>query len=163
MQTPLTVKTRLTMPMFIAGLVLAGGFVAIAVTVNWAAAGSNARITQATTAGTAALAPAPVTNNVAGSLPAFTLDLDGATAYTVPQVDARWINPKELDRIDAGISPFVWLNSWWDCRFITDDYAYLPFNLASADQATGQDAIDIERWNELTFRQQQNVKGACDR
>lgn len=158
----LPVKTRLTMPMFIAGLVLAGGFVAIAWTVQWATAGSNARITQATTAGTAALAPAPVTNNVAGSLPAFTLDLDGATAYAPEPLGKGWVDPKPLDQMGEGMLTYVWMDAWFACAFITDDYEYKPVGSGDTQQ-NPQDALDIARWNELTFRQQQNVKGACNR
>lgn len=158
----LPVRTRVTGPLMIATLVIIAGVFAIGWTVKWATAGAPEAIGHATQVGAAAVSlPSAMSNNVAGSLPPFTLDLDGAVAYAVPQVDTRWLNPKELDRIDAGISPFVWLNSWWDCRFITDDYGYLPFSLASADQATGQDAIDIGRWNELTFRQQQDIREVC--
>lgn len=157
----LPVRTRLTMPMVIAVLILVGGFIAIAWTVQWATAGSSDRIEQAATAGAASL-NAPAANNIAGSLPAFTLDLDGATTYQ-PQPVTGWLGAGDLEKVTQGISDFVFLVSWWNCSFITNDYAYLPVGVLSADLATGQDAIDIARWDQLTFRQQQNVKGACNR
>lgn len=161
MQTPLPVATRITMPMVLAVLVLAGGFVAIAITVNWATAGSSERIEQATTTGAAAIS-APAANDVANSLPAFTLDLDGATAYQPEVVSQGWADPKPLDRMGAGIGMYVWMDAWFMCAFITDDYNYKP--VGSGDpQQNPQDALDIARWNDLTFRQQQDVKGECDR
>jgi len=130
MQTPIT-RTRFTLPMFLAILILLCGFVAIGWTVKWA------------------------------TQPTSTLGLAGAVASEIPTVDARWIEPHELDRITVGIGSLVWLNSWWYCAFITDDYDYLPVGTVSAELAQGQDAIDIARWNDLTFRQQQSVKAAC--
>lgn len=155
---PLLVSTRLTMPMVLAVLVLAGGFVAIAVTVNWATTGSSERIEQAT----AAAISAPASNSVANSLPAFTLDLDGATAYQPETISQGWANPKPLDRMGEGMLVYVWMDAWFACAFITDDYEYKL--VGSGDiQQNPQDALDMARWNDLTFRQQQDVKGACDR
>ncbi len=158
----LPVRTRLTMPMVIALLILAGGFIAIAWTVQWATSGSADRIEQATTAGAAIVSMPDAANKIADSLPAFTLDLDGATTYQ-PQPLTGWLGAADLEKVTQGVSTFVFLDSWWDCSFITNDYDYLPVGVPSAELATGQDAIDIARWDQLTFRQQQNVKGACNR
>lgn len=160
MQTPLPVSTKLTMPMVLAALVMVGGFMAIAWTVQWSTAGSSERIGQAATAGAAAVS-VPSANSVS-SLPAFTLDLDGATAYQPEVVSQTWMAPKPLDRMGAGIGMYVWMDSWFLCAFITDDYNYHPVGSGDAPQ-NPQDALDIARWNELTFRQQQDVKGACTR
>lgn len=158
---PLTVKSRLSMPMVIALLILAGGFIAIAWTVQWATAASADRIEQATTAGAAIVSMPALANNVAGSLPAFTLDLDGATAYQ-PQLVNGGVDPQDLTKVTVGVSAFVWLNGMqWNCSFITDDYAYQPVGVTAEVPPVGQDVIDIARWNKLTFRQQQNVKEAC--
>lgn len=155
-----SVATRLSLPVVIAALVLLGGFAAIAITVQWATAGSSDRIGQATTAGAAAVS-VPAANNVSNSLPAFTLDLDGATAYQPEAVSHAWTDPKPLDRMGAGIGMYVWMDAWFLCAFITDDYAYRPVGSGDAQQ-NPQDALDIARWNDLTFRQQQDVKGACN-
>lgn len=159
---PLPVKARLSMPMAIALLILVGGFVAIAWTVQWATAGGGERIDQATAAGLSALAPAPIATPTApGSLPAFTLDLDGATAYQ-PQPVNGGVDPQGLTKVAVGASAFVWLNGMqWNCSFITDDYAYQPVGVTAEVPPVGQDVIDITRWDELTFRQQRNVKEAC--
>lgn len=154
-----SVATKLSLPLVIAGLVLLGGFAAIAWTVQWATAGSSDRIGQATTAGAAAVS-APAANNVANSLPAFTLDLDGATAYQPEPVSQAWADPKPLDRMGAGIGMYVWMDAWFLCAFITDDFRYRPVGSGDAQQ-NPQDALDIARWDNLTFRQQQEVKGAC--
>lgn len=158
---PLTVRTRLTMPMVIAVLILVSGFVAIAWTVQWSTAGGAERIREAANSGVTAIMPPRAANSIAGALPVFELSLDGAVAAEVPQADARWLQPGPLQRIDVGVGAFVWLDNWWDCMAITYDYQYLPVGVPSTETATGQDAIDIARWNQLTFRQQQNVKGAC--
>lgn len=155
-----SVATKLSLPLVIAGLVLLGGFVAIAWTVQWATAGSSERISQATEAGTAAVS-VPASNNVSNGLPAFTLDLDGATAYQPEPVSQAWTNPKPLDRMGAGIGLYVWMDSWFMCLFITEDYEYRPVG-SGAEPQNPQDAIDIARWNALTFRQQQEIKGACE-
>lgn len=159
---PLTARARLTMPMFIAALILVGGFIAIAWTVQWATAGSSERITQVTNAGSAGVnIPVQVANNVAGSLPAFSLDLDGAVAIDVQAPDPRWLDPAPLERIEFGIGVWVYLDNWWLCSSIDREYNYRP--VGAVEPFTGQDAIEQARWNALTFRQQQNVKGACDR
>jgi hypothetical protein len=145
------------MPMVLALLILVAGFVAIAWTVQWATSGSSERITQATQQGAAALAPSlPPATNAVNSLPAFALDLDGATGYQ-PQTVNGWLNPKELDKLTEGNLTFVWLDSWWVCSFITAEYAYKPV------LQNPQDTIDMARWNDLTFRQQQNIKKECAR
>lgn len=159
MQASLPVRVRLTLPMVIAGLVLTGGFVAIAWTVQWATSGSSDRIEQATTAGAAAIS-APVANRVANSLPAFTLDLDGATAYEADPLGRGWTDPEPLDRMGEGMLTYVWMGAWFGCAFITDDYAYKPVGSGDMPQ-NPQDALDVARWDELTFRQQQDVKGEC--
>jgi|694.fasta_scaffold83179_5 hypothetical protein len=162
MQMPLPVRTRLTMPMVLALLILVAGFVAIAWTVQWATSGSSERITQATQQGAAALAPSlPPATNAVNSLPAFALDLDGATGYQ-PQTVNGWLNPKELDKLTEGNLTFVWLDSWWVCSFITAEYAYKPVGMGDVLQ-NPQDTIDMARWNDLTFRQQQNIKKECAR
>jgi len=161
MRTPLSAKTRMTMPMFMAMVILAAGVAAIAWTVQWSTAGSSERIGQATTAG-AAIVAEPVANNVAGALPVFTLDLDGATAYQPLPLDG-WLGAADFAKMRAGVSDFVFHGGWWTCAFITNDYAYLPVGVPSPEEATGQDAIDINRWNAMTFREQQNIKEACDR
>lgn len=155
-----SVATKVSLPVVIAALVLLGGFAAIAVTVQWATAGSSDRIGQATTAGATAVS-VPAVNNVSNSLPAFTLDLDGATAYQ-PEAVASLANPKPLDRMGAGIGLYVWMDAWFMCAFITDDYQYHPVG-SGAEPQNPQDAVDIARWNALTFRQQQDVKGECHR
>lgn len=154
------VATKFSLPMLLAIVVLLGGFAAIAVTVQWATAGSSERIGQATTAGAAAVS-VPASSNVANSLPAFTLDLDGATAYQ-PEVVTALADTKPLDRMGAGVGLYVWMDSWFMCLFITDDYEYKPVG-SGAEPQNPQDAIDIARWNALTFRQQQDIKGECDR
>lgn len=155
-----SVATRLSLPVVIAGLVLLGGFAAIVITVQWATAGSSERIGQATTAGAAAVS-VPASNQVGNSLPAFTLDLDGATAYQ-PEVVTALADTKPLDRMGAGVGLYVWMDSWFMCLFITDDYEYKPVG-SGAEPQNPQGALDIARWNALTFRQQQDVKGECDR
>lgn len=156
-----SVATKVSFPLVIAGLVLLGGFVAIAVTVQWATAGSSERIGQATEAYAAAVS-VPASNNVSSSLPAFSLDLDGATAYQPEVVSQTWADPKPLDRMGAEVGLYVWMDSWFMCLFITDDYEYKPVG-SGAEPQNPQDALDIARWNSLTFRQQQDVKGECDR
>lgn len=146
-----SVATRLSLPVVIAGLVLLGGFAAIVITVQWATAGSSERIGQATTAGAAAVS-VPASNQVGNSLPAFTLDLDGATAYQ-PEVVTALADTKPLDRMGAGVGLYVWMDSWFMCLFITDDYEYKPVG-SGAEPQNPQDALDIARWNALTFRQQ---------
>lgn len=160
MQTPLPVSTRLTMPMMIAAVVLVVGFGAIAWTVQWATAGSSERIEQATTAGAAAIS-APVANDVTNRLPAFTLDLDGAQAYDPEPIGQGWADPKPLDQMGEGMLTYVWMDAWFACAFTTDDYEYKPVGSGDTQQ-NPQDALDIARWNDLTFRQQQDVKGECD-
>lgn len=155
-----SVATKFSLPMLIAIVVLLGGFAAIAVTVQWATAGSSERIGQATTAGAAAVS-VPASNQVGNSLPAFALDLDGATAYQ-PEVVTALADANPLDRMGAGVGLYVWMDAWFLCAFITDDYEYKPVG-SGAEPQNPQDALDIARWGNLTFRQQQDVKGECDR
>jgi len=149
------------MPMVLAVLVMVGGFMAIAWTVQWSTADSSERIGQVTTAGAAAVS-VPSANSSSSSLPAFTLDLDGATAYAPEVVSQAWVDPKPLDRMGSGFGLYAWMDAWFMCAFITDDYLYHPVG-SGAEPQNPQDALDIARWNELTFRQQQDVKGACNR
>ena len=151
-------KSRLSFPMVLAAIILLAGFGAIAWTVQWSQQASG-MITEAANAGVAAL-PVPVANSIGGALPAFVLDLDGATMREIPATDSRWLHPAPLDRMEVGISALVWLDAWWNCAFITHDYHYLPVGF-NPDHPTGQDAVDVARWDALIFRQQQNVKEAC--
>jgi hypothetical protein len=155
------VAARFSLPVVIAVLVLVGGFVAIAWTVQWSTSGAAERISQATTAGAAAVGVPDVDQN-SNSLPAFTLDLDGVTAYQPQPVAQEWADPKSLDRMGSGVGLYAWMDAWFMCAFITDDYEYKPVG-SGADPRNPQDALDMARWNELTFRQQQQVKGECDR
>lgn len=163
-----SVATKFSLPMLLAIVVLLGGFAAIAVTVQWATAGSSERIGQATTAGAAAVS-VPASNNVANSLPAFSLDVSALTTYApqpseVPFVSdppVRFMSAEEEAAFqnhtwlavahDRGIKN-VWGGAWFPCRHI--DAGTLTYNTIRTDPA-------LAVWAKLAPSDQNDIAKEC--
>lgn len=164
-----SVATKLSLPVVIAVLVLLGGFAAIAITVQWATAGSGERIEQATTAGAAAVS-APVSNNVASSLPAFTLQSqtqakqlqpsetpftsDPPVRFMTAEEEAAFGNHEWLAiAYDRGVKN-VWGGAWFPCRHI--DANLLTYNTIRTDPA-------LAIWATMAPSDQNDIAKECQK
>lgn len=145
------------------GLIVAGIlFFAIVVIVRSVTATgglSGAAIGQATQAGVASIEArleGNRQNSVGGALPAFSLQ------SAQPVTDSPLLNPQWLERVEQQGRRYVWADSWFDCGFIqAHDLTYRPVGVSDPALATGQDAIDIKRWDELVTRTKWNIIEVC--
>lgn len=151
MQT-LPVRTKITAPIILIFVVIVAGLYAIVWTVQWSTAGSGERIEQVAAAGLSSIQAKDMSNSLVGSLPAFSLHLDGAVAIESTRMD-QWLDTKWMNVIlDVDGNKWVWANTWLGCIYIRDDYSYEPVG-------TGEAPVI---WNALVFRDQQTIKEECE-